>query len=156
MGLEKDNELLRAINSTKCDYHSGRESTYRPGNSNKMPGLLHFSISRGFPTNQIKTQNICEPISDHIPVVVTLDVSPTFDKAFGTDIQDKQTSTAKVLSKYKSHVFPKGNLMSHEGTHSVFKPISDRVPQGSGLGPLALWRFQQQKYLEHFLMTQSV
>lgn len=71
----KGSELLNAINTANCNYHSGGDPTYWPIDNNKIPDLLDFFTLKGVPVNKIKIEILCELTSDHTLVLLTLSAS---------------------------------------------------------------------------------
>ena len=68
----KGNELLRAINESKCDYMSSGGPTYWPTDTRKIPDLLDFFISKGIPLSLFQAEGIHDLTSDHTPVLLSL------------------------------------------------------------------------------------
>lgn len=67
--------LLIAINISKCEYHHARELTYQPTETNKISDIPDFFISKGIISNQVTAENICDLMSDHSSVLLTLSPS---------------------------------------------------------------------------------
>ena len=65
-------ELLSAINTSQCEYHSSQKPTYWPTDGNKIPDLIDFFISKGISANYIQIEGIEDLTSDHTPVLLTL------------------------------------------------------------------------------------
>lgn len=68
----KGKELLTAINEGKCGFHSSGKPTYWPTDTNKVPDLIDFFISRGINNNCTFTEGLDDLSSDHTPVLLTL------------------------------------------------------------------------------------
>lgn len=69
------NELLGAITESRCEFHSSCSPTYWPTDSNKIPDLLDFFISRGIAINFVEVNGMEDLTSDHTPVLLSLSSS---------------------------------------------------------------------------------
>ena len=76
----KGNELLRAINESKCDYLSSGEPTYWPTDPRKIPDLLDFFILKGISLSCSQAEGIHDLTSDHTPVLLSLNAKVITEK----------------------------------------------------------------------------
>ena len=68
----KGRELFEAGQILKCEFHSSRKPTYWPTDTNKIPDLLDFYITKGISENYLSVENEYGLSSDHSPVLMTL------------------------------------------------------------------------------------
>lgn len=68
----KGKELFAAGQESKCEFHSGGTPTYWPSDTNKLPDLIDFYITKGISNNYIHIENNEGLTSDHSPVTMTL------------------------------------------------------------------------------------
>ena len=68
----KGKELRNAIIKEGCNYHSTDKPTYWPTDTNKIPDLLDFFISRKISPNFIDIEENFDLDSDHSAVILTL------------------------------------------------------------------------------------
>lgn len=68
----KGNELLATIRANNLSFISSGEPTYWPTDTQRLPDLLDFCITKGLNTSQIRAQTSLDLSSDHSPVIVTI------------------------------------------------------------------------------------
>lgn len=68
----KGKELFAAAQEIKCDFHSGTKPTYWPTDTNKIPDLIDFFVTKGLSDSYIYLENDESLISDHSPVIMTI------------------------------------------------------------------------------------
>lgn len=69
---KKGRDLLNAIKSSSCEFHSSKSPTYWPTDCNKVPDLLDFYITKGISSSCIEVQEIADLSSDHTPVLMNI------------------------------------------------------------------------------------
>lgn len=69
---KKGKELYQAIIQSNGKWHSTGKPTYWPTDSNKIPDLLDFFVSRNIGGNYIQIEEGDGPTSDHSPILLTL------------------------------------------------------------------------------------
>ena len=97
------NELLGAITESRCEFHSSCSATYWPTDSNKIPDLLDFFISRGIATNFMEVNGIGDLTSDHTPVLLSLS-SSVIKKTKKQNLTNKYTDWEKFREKVESMI----------------------------------------------------
>lgn len=71
-------QLFNTLKSNNFSYLSSGEPTYWPTDKNKIPDLLDFCVTKGFPTNQATVESCLDLSSDHSPIVISLFTKPTY------------------------------------------------------------------------------
>lgn len=99
----KGNELLAAINSSGCNYHTTGKPTYWPTDCNKVPDLLDFFISKGIGASYTLTEDIEDLSSDHSPVLLTVS-SAVIKKAPKTSLTNKTTDWEAFREKISDEI----------------------------------------------------
>ena len=99
----KGNELMAAINISACNYHSAGKPTYWPTDSNKVPDLLDFFISKGITAGYTDTENIEDLSSDHLPVILTIS-STVIKKTPKSGLTNKSTDWEAFRQKLDDQI----------------------------------------------------
>lgn len=68
----KGRELRKAIKERNCNYHSTGKPTYWPTDTDKIPDLLDFFITRKVSSNFIEVEESFDMDSDHSAIILTL------------------------------------------------------------------------------------
>jgi len=66
---------LKAINECKCEAISTGKPTYWPTDTEKIPDLIDFYVTKNISSNYIQIEDNLELNSDHTPIVLTLNKS---------------------------------------------------------------------------------
>ena len=66
----KGRQLYETILSNNLSTISTGELTYWPSDSNKLPDLIDFAVSKGLNPFHVKAQSSLELTSDHSPILV--------------------------------------------------------------------------------------
>ena len=72
ISLPKGRELLKTVQMQGLEVISSREPTYWPSDTNKIPDLIDFCITKGIPRNRLRARNSFELSSDHSPVIINM------------------------------------------------------------------------------------
>lgn len=65
-------ELRKAVQETDCGFYTMAKPTYWPTESNKIPDLLHFFMSRRVSLKFIGIEENFDPDSGHSALILTL------------------------------------------------------------------------------------
>ena len=68
----RDKNLLKCINANRLNYLSTNEPTYWPTDTNKLPDLLGFFITKNISPRYVQINTSVELSSDHSPVIATI------------------------------------------------------------------------------------
>jgi len=71
----KGRELLKAINECKCEAISTGKPTYWPTDTEKIPDLIDFYVTKNISSNYIQIEDNLELNWDHTPIILTLSKS---------------------------------------------------------------------------------
>ena len=68
----KGKELFEAGRANNCEFHSAGKPTYWPSDTNKIPDLIDFYVTKGIFEDYMYLENSEGLSSDHSPVIMTL------------------------------------------------------------------------------------
>ena len=147
--------LLNLI-TNNLNYLTTYEPTYWPTDTNKIPDLLDFFITKNISSRYVQINSLVELSSDHTPVIATvssriidnpphgfiynqLTNSQLFREAFNHSTtalislktnEDIETATeylnTSIINAIRSSIPTKTSISNHEYPHYIFKKIAEK------------------------------
>lgn len=122
----KGNELLNAINESKCCYLSSRGPTYWPTDAGKIPDLLDFFIIKGISSTYTTVEGIIDLTSDHTPVLMSLSAT-VIHKKKKQNLTNKFTDWDLFREKLEGAVDLKVSLKSNGELEQQTNTFIERI-----------------------------
>ncbi|KAG5310119.1 RTJK polymerase, partial [Acromyrmex insinuator] len=95
----KGRQLYETILSNNLSTISTGEPTYWPSDSNKLPDLIDFAVSKGLNPFHVKAQSSLKLTSDHSPILVTVETKISL-----MDINNKLHNKNTDWTEYKTYI----------------------------------------------------
>lgn len=120
----KGKHLYNAVikKQNKLDYVSPGRPTYWPADTNKIPDLIDFAVTKKTCRNMVTAQTLADLSSDHSPVLIEL-----FNHPHILNRPQRLLSNSTNWSKYKkyvcSHIEPSPELNTEEDVENLTETL---------------------------------